>query len=79
MLRPPHDAEFIGARPDDLTGLMEGLLEANDRMAADDVDAVLKAAATAFAFVYIHPFQDGNGRMHQCLIHHVLAERKFTR
>src|ERR1035441_7001211 len=23
-------------------------------------------------------FQDGNGRMHRCLIHHVLAERKFT-
>jgi hypothetical protein len=70
--------EFIGARPDDLARLMEGLLEANDRMRADDVDPVLKAAATAFAFVYIHPFQDGNGRMHRCLIHHVLAERKFT-
>jgi hypothetical protein len=70
--------EFIGARPDDLAGLMDGLLEANDRMRADDVDPVLKAAATAFAFVYIHPFQDGNGRMHRCLIHHVLAERKFT-
>jgi hypothetical protein len=37
-----------------------------------------KAAATAFGFVYVHPFQDGNGRMHRCLIHHVLAERKFT-
>jgi hypothetical protein len=70
--------EFIGARPDDLADLMAGLLEANDRMRADKVDAVLKAAATAFGFVYIHPFQDGNGRMHRCLIHHVLAERKFT-
>lgn len=70
--------EFIGARPDDLADLMDALLEANDRMRADDVDPVLKAAATAFAFVYIHPFQDGNGRMHRCLIHHVLAERKFT-
>jgi hypothetical protein len=38
----------------------------------------LKAAATAFGFIYIHPFQDGNGRLHRCLIHHVLAERKFT-
>jgi len=70
--------EFIGARADDLADLMAGLLEANDRMRADEVDAVLKAAATAFGFVYIHPFQDGNGRMHRCLIHHVLAERKFT-
>jgi Fic family protein len=61
-----------------LQALMEGLLEANDRMREDGVDAVLKAAATAFGFVYIHPFQDGNGRMHRCLIHHVLAERRFA-
>ena len=39
---------------------------------------VLQAAATAFGFVYIHPLQDGDGRLHRCLIHHVLAERKFT-
>ena len=57
---------------------MGGLLEANDRMRDDGVDPVLTAAATAFGFVYVHPFQDGNGRMHRCLIHHVLAERKFT-
>jgi len=70
--------EFIGARPDNLHDLMGGLLEANDRMRDDGIDPVLKAAATAFGFVYVHPFQDGNGRMHRCLIHHVLAERKFT-
>jgi hypothetical protein len=70
--------EFIGARPSDLQDLMAGMLETNDRMSADDVDAVLQAAATAFGFVYIHPFEDGNGRLHRCLVHHVLAERKFT-
>jgi len=70
--------EFIGARPDNLADLMGGLVEANDRMRDDGVDPVLKAAATAFGFVYVHPFQDGNGRMHRCLIHHVLAESKFT-
>jgi hypothetical protein len=70
--------EFIGARPEDLPELMTGMLEANDRMSADGVDAVLEAAATAFGFVYIHPFQDGNGRLHRCLVHHVLAERKYT-
>src|SRR5882762_10611625 len=70
--------EFIGARPSDLQDLMAGMLETNDRMSADGVDAVLQAAATAFGFVYVHPFQDGNGRLHRCLVHHVLAERKFT-
>jgi len=57
---------------------MRGMLEANDRMRDSGLDAVLQAAATAFGFVYIHPFQDGNGRLHRCLIHHVLAARRFT-
>jgi Fic/DOC family len=70
--------EFIGARASDLDDLMDGLLEANNRMRDDEVDPVLQAAATAFGFVYVHPFQDGNGRVHRCLIHHVLAERQFT-
>jgi len=70
--------EFIGARPQDLQPLMQGMIAANDRMREGELDSVLQAAATAFGFVYIHPFQDGNGRLHRCLIHHVLAERKFT-
>jgi len=70
--------EFIGARPQDLNDLVKALFEANDRMSEDGVDAVIQAAATAFGFVYVHPFQDGNGRLHRCVVHHVLAERKFT-
>ncbi|MFC1681220.1 Fic family protein [Pseudomonadota bacterium] len=70
--------EFIGARPDDLETLMNELVAANDRMHDTALDPVLHAAATAFGFVYIHPFDDGNGRIHRCLIHHVLAQRKFT-
>src|SRR5690606_29129196 len=69
---------IIVARPDDLSGLMTVLLTANERMGVSNLDPVLQAAATAFGFVYVHPFQDGNGRVHRCLIHHVLAERKFT-
>ena len=70
--------EFIGARPDNLDDLMAGLLNANNRMRDNGIDPVLQAAGTSFGFVYIHPFQDGNGRLHRCLIHHVLAERRFT-
>ena len=70
--------EFIGARAADLNDLTAGMLEANDRMREDGLDPVLQAAATAFGFVYVHPFEDGNGRLHRCLIHHVLAERKFA-
>jgi hypothetical protein len=70
--------EFIGARPEDLEALCTGMLAANNRMRDDGLDPVLQAAATAFGFIYTHPFQDGNGRVHRCLIHHVLAERKYT-
>lgn len=69
---------FIGARPQDLDDLCAGMLAANNRMRDDELDPILQATATAFGFIYIHPFQDGNGRMHRCLIHHVLAERKYT-
>ncbi len=70
--------EFIGSRPEDLGTLADGLISANDRMRECALDPVLQAAATAFGFVYIHPFEDGNGRVHRCLIHHVLSERKFS-
>ena len=73
--------EFVGARPDDVPSLMSALFECNACLRASsttDVDPVLQAAAIAFGFVYIHPLADGNGRMHRCLIHNVLAERGFT-
>lgn len=73
--------EFIGARHDDVFDLMTALNECNNRLRTSDsegVDPVLQAACIAFGFIYIHPLADGNGRLHRCLIHHVLAERGFT-
>ncbi|MFN3429219.1 MAG: Fic family protein [Candidatus Sericytochromatia bacterium] len=70
--------EFIGAPPEHLTELMAGFFACNDRMKNHDLDAVLQAAALAFGFVYVHPLEDGNGRIHRCLIHQVLADRQFT-
>ena len=69
--------EHISARHEDLPSLIEGLA-AFDRKAAPELDAVVAAAILAFGFVYIHPFEDGNGRLHRYLIHHVLAERGFN-
>ncbi|WP_332680948.1 Fic family protein [Bosea sp. (in: a-proteobacteria)] len=69
--------EHISAQPGDLPALVEGLV-AFDRGAAQELDPVLAAAVLAFGFVYIHPFEDGNGRLHRYLIHHVLAERGFN-
>src|SRR3990167_9038838 len=36
------------------------------------------AAILAFGFVFLHPFEDGNGRIHRFIIHYVLSKRKFT-
>jgi len=39
---------------------------------------VLSAASIAFGFVFIHPFVDGNGRIHRYIIHHLLSKLNFT-
>ncbi len=70
--------EFIGACQSDVLNLMTALEQCGDRLRNSGVDPVIHAACVAFGFVYIHPFTDGNGRLHRCLIHQVLAERGFT-
>lgn len=70
--------EFIGARENDLLFLIDALIEADTNLKNADIDPIIHAAAIAFAFIYIHPLEDGNGRLHRYLIHHVLAERNFT-
>ena len=69
--------DHISARPEDLASLIDGL-GSFDSDAVSGLDAVIAAAVLAFGFVYIHPLQDGNGRIHRYLIHHVLARRGFN-
>lgn len=69
--------EHISARAGDLPSLIEGMV-AFDRSAARDLDPVVAAAVLGFGFVYVHPFEDGNGRIHRYLIHHILARRGFS-
>ncbi|ETF04470.1 cell division protein Fic [Advenella kashmirensis W13003] len=37
------------------------------------IDPLLKAFLVSFAFVFIHPFMDGNGRLSRFLVHHALC------
>ena len=69
---------FAGPKPEDLTFLMEGLIAAHERMNTGGVPAVIQAAAVSYGFVFLHPFEDGNGRIHRFLIHNILARRDFT-
>ncbi len=69
---------FVCPKPEDLVGMMDGLIAAHKRMDAGEVHAVVHAAAVAYGFVFLHPFEDGNGRIHRFLIHNILARRGFT-
>lgn len=65
----------IGARSGSTPTLMAGWLAM--RRVEGPGAALVEAATKAFAFVFIHPFGDGNGRIHRLLIHHVLAQRGY--
>ena len=69
---------FACPKPEDLADLMEGLVASHKRMDEGSVSALVHAAAVAYGFVFLHPFEDGNGRIHRFLIHNVLARRGFT-
>ncbi|NRB20494.1 MAG: Fic family protein [Rhodobacteraceae bacterium] len=68
----------ISARPEDLGDLLQGLAAYEARALGGGIDPIVVAAALAFGFVYIHPFEDGNGRIHRYLFHHVLARGGFN-
>lgn len=70
--------EHISAKAEDLPKLMQGLLDAWQLLSESDYPPVLTAAALAFGFVFIHPYEDGNGRLHRYLIHHALAATRFV-
>jgi len=69
---------FIAPRPQDVEELMIGWLACATRLAESEIDPVVQAAVLGFGFVYLHPFDDGNGRLHRYLIHHVLSRTGFT-
>lgn len=69
---------YIGPRPVDVKTLMGGLMDADIWMSTHRVSPVVHAAVISFGFVFIHPFDDGNGRIHRFLIHNVLSRRKFA-
>lgn len=70
--------DHISAKPEDIPKLMKGLLATNQLLLENEFDAVMAATKIAFGFVFIHPFVDGNGRIHRYIIHHLLAKKKFS-
>jgi len=69
---------FVPPKPEDVRDLMHGWLETATLLMGSSTDPVVIAACLSFGFVFIHPFVDGNGRLHRLLIHHILARRGVT-
>lgn len=70
--------EHISARAQDLHDLLGGVVAYEQRALGGKIDPVVVATVVSFGFVYIHPYVDGNGRLHRWLIHHTLAEGGYN-
>lgn len=64
---------YVPPAPDLVMALMQGLMRLTNQR-PPTLDALVHAAAVSFAFVFIHPFMDGNGRLSRFLIHHCLGQ-----
>jgi len=69
---------FISPRPEDLPSLMQGLIKAHQNMSNSNNLSVVHASIISYGFVFLHPFEDGNGRIHRFLLHNILAQKGFT-
>lgn len=68
---------YIPPRPEDVPAMMSGWAGMTARLRGA-TDPVVASALTAFGFVFIHPYEDGNGRIHRFLVHQVLAREGVT-
>lgn len=69
---------YVCPKPEDVPSLMKAWGSASERLVDDSVDPVVAAALIAFGFVFVHPFEDGNGRIHRFLVHNMLARMGFS-
>lgn len=68
---------FICPKPEDVRPLIDDWTNLTASL-KNTAEPVVAASLIAFTFVFIHPFEDGNGRIHRFMIHHVLSSRGFT-
>ena len=75
---PKEIIHFICPKPENLPDLMNGLIASHKRMKQGKVSPVIHAAAISYGFVFMHPFEDGNGRIHRFLIHNILSIQEMV-
>lgn len=62
---------YICPPPDQVRSMMRGLEAIAKQI--KKIPTLVATAAVSFGFVYVHPFGDGNGRIHRFLIHDLLV------
>lgn len=67
---------YIAPLPECLRDMMDGLLRFSGATQSR-LHPVIRAATVAFGLVFLHPFDDGNGRLHRFLVHHILAQEEY--
>ncbi len=72
--------DFLPPAPTDLPDLMDGWTQFANRIltSSSAEDTLAKVAAVSYGFVFLHPYMDGNGRLHRALIHQLLSVKGIT-
>ena len=72
-----EDVHYVGARQEHVESMMRGLFKLHENLMVDrSTPPLIHATLISFGEVYIHPFDDGNGRLHRYLIHDVMKHRE---
>ena len=66
---------YVCPKPENIPELLDGLITTHRKLKQSGIPAVVHAAIIAYGFVFMHPFEDGNGRIHRFLIHNILSQR----
>eukprot|EP00668_Euglena_longa_P019566 GGOE01024344.1.p1 GENE.GGOE01024344.1~~GGOE01024344.1.p1 ORF type:complete len:479 (-),score=67.66 GGOE01024344.1:464-1900(-) len=75
---------FVAPKPCDVPSLMHGLFHTMQRALQDRqhdperVDCVAATAMLGFGLVFIHPFGDGNGRLHRFMMQQILRRLGYV-
>ena len=70
VVRYQEIVHYIAPPPEDISAMLDGLITFLKR--TEGQSSVMRSAAGAFGFVYVHPLADGNGRVHRFLINDIL-------
>lgn len=70
--------EYIPPAPGDVDALMQGVSAIAEQASTGNVEPFVAACCASFGMVFVHPFLDGNGRLHRFLLHHVLRQCGIT-